>query len=443
MSEIIEEEMLVKVSATANNNKFYHVVLDSNGTIIKRWGRVGTDGVSSSESGSSARFQSVVNAKKKRGYVSTGIVSTQSKASGEKVELEAVAKKVLTSKRGNVEIDRLIETLVSINAHQIIESSGGLIKVNDSGVISTPLGILNNTSLQEAEKILNSIKAPSTVPMDKVEKYLQLVPQTVPRQRGWGADFFTTHTTVPQQKEFLKQLSESLKWYEEEAKAQKAAVSSDEQEIDLEVKYAKLFRSKIDILDSNSLEFKKIQKYYESSKNAQHGYSVNQLKLKRVFTLTDEDGQETYDKVLSEIGNERQLWHGTRAFNVLSILRKGLFVPPLNGSIQTVGRMFGPGVYFSPQSSKSANYARGGVWSSGPTQDNCFMFLANVAMGNEFRPQYFDNSSLKKAHSGTDRKGRSFDSISVKGGTCGVMNDEIIVWNTDAINLKYLCEFDR
>lgn len=114
----------------------------------------------------------------------------------------------------------------------------------------------------------------------------------------------------------------------------------------------------------------------------------------------------------------------------------------------TTGRMFGDGVYFSDQSTKSLNYSIGrapGMMSTVQT-DSTFMFVADVALGWEFRPHaegftYFTNEALQKAHAGRGRKGRPFTSINVKGGTCGVMNNEIIVWNTDQINLKYLVEF--
>jgi predicted DNA-binding WGR domain protein len=223
VSDILREAMLIKVSAADNNNKFYHITLDTNGRLTKRWGRVGTEGQSTSEQGTDVSFDRVVKSKASRGYKETGIVSSNTKSSksaNNSAELENVAKTVLSTRRGDPEIDRLIEVLVSNNAHQILESSGGLIKVNSDGVISTPLGILNSDSIASAEKVLKTIRNPKTVPTSTVEQYLQLVPQTVPRARGWATDFFSEYTSVDKQKEFLEQLSESLKWYESEAKAQ-------------------------------------------------------------------------------------------------------------------------------------------------------------------------------------------------------------------------------
>jgi poly [ADP-ribose] polymerase len=74
------------------------------------------------------------------------------------------------------------------------------------------------------------------------------------------------------------------------------------------------------------------------------------------------------------------------------------------------------------------------------------MLLADVAMGWEFQPNRrgltrFDSAALNAAHHGSDDKGRKYNSISVKGGTCGVLNNEMIVWNTNQVNVRYLCEF--
>ncbi|WP_430326539.1 hypothetical protein, partial [Salmonella enterica] len=59
-----------------------------------------------------------------------------------------------------------------------------------------------------------------------------------------------------------------------------------------------------------------------------------------------------------KVGNIKELWHGTRVGNVLSIMKGGFVIPPSNASHVT-GRMFGNGVYFSDQSTKSLNYAYG------------------------------------------------------------------------------------
>lgn len=130
----------------------------------------------------------------------------------------------------------------------------------------------------------------------------------------------------------------------------------------------------------------------------------------------------------SKVGNVKELWHGTKASNLLSILKKGFFIPPTNVPYVT-GRMFGNGVYFSDQSTKSLNYAYG-YWD-GNRQDNCFMFLCNVAMGKEYTP----------SGPSTQLPAPGYDSTFAKAGKSGVGNNEMIVYRTSQIDPRYLIEF--
>ena len=138
-----------------------------------------------------------------------------------------------------------------------------------------------------------------------------------------------------------------------------------------------------------------------------------------------------FEQKAAVIGNVRDdLWHGTKASNLLSILKSGLFIPPKSAA-QVTGRMFGDGLYFSLQSTKSLNYATNFWNGSGATQQRTFMFLCEAALGKMHKPR---SSSESFPHHGTD-------STWVEAGSAGVMNHEAIVYQTSQLNLKYLVEF--
>lgn len=434
------EIMLVKVDSTANSNKFYHLVLEGD-KVTARYGRVGVPGVSKVYMGGSVKYESIKRSKMRSGYREVEVVS----ASTSKVDLHKAASTSLT--RGTVadkKIAALIDNLVAANRHEILTASGGMINIDTNGVIKTPLGVISGRSIEKAEDILANIE-PGKATIKQVEEYLSLIPQPVRSQRGWHEEIFRNNAEIRRHREFLKQLKDSYNWAEAQAKA----ASSNE---DFRAMYEDLFRFTIDTVTDTKL-FNQINEMYTSSANSTH--ASKGLKLHRVYCLKDETSQNDYDSRLAEIGNEKQLWHGTRAFNVLSVLRKGLFVPPVRGSsFVTTGRMFGDGIYFSDQSTKALNYAYGYAPGMIKTSDQLgnsfFMFLANVAMGWEFQPNklgygtQFTQAALQQAHNGTDPKiGKRYNSISVKGGTCGVLNNEMIVWDTKQINLKYLCEFKK
>ena len=134
----------------------------------------------------------------------------------------------------------------------------------------------------------------------------------------------------------------------------------------------------------------------------------------------------------AKLPNIQMLWHGTRVFNVLSILKSGLFCPPKSGSFHVTGRMFGDGIYGSDQSTKALNYARG-YWDGGARDKNCFMFLVDFAMGKHYTPRNSYESLPKPG----------YDSTFAEAGKSGVMNNEMIVYRNSQVNIRYLIEFEE
>lgn len=421
--------MLVKVSANANNNKFYEVTLDDSGLVTKRWGRVGTDGTSASEHSGESGFNRIVRSKKSRGYKEVNTVSHTSPKGVQNKELSNIAQKALLSdpSSDNPKVLDLVNRIVQSNQHQIMESSGGMIKVDDDGVLKTPLGIIDQSNIEEARKILVDLKDASVTQksyVSKLEEYLTLVPQKVAARGGWHEDFLKDNR-YGQQMDFLEQLEKSYEWYQ---KTLKAAEDKPTKENDSD--YSDLFRYKLSPMEDDKV-LRKIKKYFQDSSNSRH--SSSGFTLANVYQLQNEVDFENFSQAKSNLGNVKELWHGTNVANVLSILSKGLFVPPTSGSsIRVTGRMFGNGVYFSNQSTKSLNYSTG-FWGGGRSAKS-YMFLADVVLGKEFHPtSYGPQTAARKSH----------DSIFVNPRTAGVLNNEVIVWNTHQIMLKYLCEFSN
>ncbi|KAJ1351867.1 hypothetical protein KIN20_008029 [Parelaphostrongylus tenuis] len=79
----------------------------------------------------------------------------------------------------------------------------------------------------------------------------------------------------------------------------------------------------------------------------------------------------------SDDDNQIYLWHGTKAVNLLSILKDGLLADPQNA--QTCGRLFGDGVYLADSFEKSSHYCR-------PSADGLnYMLLCRAALGRCYR----------------------------------------------------------
>lgn len=451
---VVEQTMLQFTKGATNNHKFYLVQLHDDDSVTALWGRIGATGTLSQKGRGRTTYDRCIREKTRKGYEESKAqadLSVTDGASSARLDIVAAAQAALISEDTDAKVrevlDHFVKRIVADNRHAITEASGGRITVNDDGIVRTALGIVPLSNIADARKLLDKMAqqdAKGKLDTDLVDKYLMLVPQEVPRRAGWASEYLTQVTTVADQRDFLDQLESSIGLAQ--AAQQKALQDAKKDAKPL----ALPFRYSIDLLDPKDKKWKEIEKAFEATKNDRHHRDVSHLKLKRVFIVTDaDDHQAAFAAAKKQHGNVRELWHGTLSGNLLSILRKGLYVPPVHGtSIRIAGRMFGDGIYFSDQSTKSLRYSAGS-WggSTGQSRDNCFMLFNEVVLGNEYRPHqqggWQGHRSLEVAHKGADAKGRPFQSISVRGGTSGVMNNEIIVWDTKQIRVSYICEFDR
>jgi len=431
-----EKAMLIFTDAKENNNKFYELLLNDDDSVDTRWGRVGAEGQKKTVYGGKYEFDRILRSKTSKGYVLSKTIGINISSGGQdKTALAETAKRDLvkadisTDKNASVLL-KLVERLAEMNRHQIMAASNGNIKVDETGLITTPLGLVTPSTITEARVFLNKIEKycsnksfTSNDYINALEEYLRLIPQKVPTRRGWYENFFTDFSSLTAQNSLLDQLEGSLDLYKSKEEEMRKKMGESAPVIE------KVFQTQLEIVTDVNI-INKINKFYLDNKNDRHVSS--HLKLKNVFELKNPTLESRFEAVSKKVGNTKMLWHGTRAFNVLSILKGGLIIPKSGGSYQINGRMFGNGVYFSDQSTKSLNYSYG-YWDAGGKDDNCFMFVADVAMGKEYVPSG-PSYDLPKA---------GYDSTFAKANKSGVMNNEMIVYDINQCYLRYLCEFGR
>lgn len=433
--EPVRHTMLVCVDPKSNANKFYEIRLAPDDTVHVRYGRVGEPGVTRTYSGGAGEFAKIARAKERKGYAEAAILTgTARQEPVAKSEAARKAREDLAGS-GDKRLTSLIDRIVAANAHEISALSGGKVTVTD-GQVQTPLGLLTRSALSEADEVLTRLAADATSP-SLLSRYLTLVPQSVGRGRDWTASFFSGERTVTQQRAFIEQLRQSLDYSEKVAEAGRRSTSATGDA-------ARVFAYTLSVVEDADV-LAEVEKRYRGSLNRNHASAS--MQVKNVYAVSAPSQEATFDATSTRIGNVRRMWHGTRSANVLSILASGMKVPGRHASHVT-GRMFGDGLYFSEQSTKSLNYSRGGVWSSG-VERRALMFVADVAMGWEYRPGIHPTLSHgasyntvldgKKTDSAT---GRRFDSVNVKAGSGGVRNHEAIVPGPSHVALRYLVEFE-
>ncbi|WP_234713684.1 WGR domain-containing protein [Mycolicibacterium conceptionense] len=430
-SNALETIMLVQVNTAGNNNKFYELSKMPDGTTFARWGRVGGGAQSRTYPGHSS-FETKLREKQRKGYTEFDggrTVATVSAAATRHADMNRLVATGLFPAGAPTTSKNLIADLIASNRHAIGTATGGKITVSDSGAVTTALGPVSLAQIAVARRELATLR--SGYSRDAVEKYLTLIPQRIKnvRETDW-----VTPSWCRDQDDLLDAL--------ESAVAMSAASAGDDRDDAPEPSID--FRHTLTELDKSSDEFARIAAKFDRSRNTMH--AANRLALRRVWLLDDAQSP-AWEKRKTELKHSRELWHGTTTGNVLSILRTGLICPPSNaGAYNTTGRMFGDGVYFSDQSTKSLNYAIGsapGQYGRSADTGKPLMFLSDVVMGRECRSDsaISGHALVNRSRTGSDEKGRSFDSIFVRGGHCGVRNNEMIVWRTEQIKLTHLCEF--
>ena len=185
----------------------------------------------------------------------------------------------------------------------------------------------------------------------------------------------------------------------------------------------------ISLLNKNDRIWDVIDKKYTESRASCHRHLYN-WKINNIFNVNHRDSTNRYQSLG---GDEMELFHGSRACNILSIMMNGLMVPPKTAGHVT-GRMFGDGIYGASASTKALNYATG-YWAGGASNKNSYsyMFLVQFAMGKVYFP-------TRHLYNGPPE---GYDSVWAKKDKTNLANDEFIVYNTNQARIMYLIQLTK
>lgn len=455
--------MMVLTNVNNNNNKFYELSM-KNDVVTARYGRVGLNGTTTQVGNGFRALENKAREKYNKGYRVVDTIKPDSQTNQQSRSLSKVAyRDIIPSeiKEDNSvtyeELKSFIDFLISINKHHISEASGKMIEIKDDGLVKTAVGVVTKKNITSARSVLDKLakafekKGKDYVDNSKnvslLEEYLMLIPQDAGRSSGWEKHFLVNEKQFSKQYEFLDALSNAVDLYETliEQKSQETDKSEETEE-----EIPTVFKHKLKpVTDKKIID--RISEKFNDSKKSNHQSS--HFELKKVYEIINEDSKENkFEKIADKLGNVQELWHGTQGFNVLSILKSG-FVIPKSNAFNVTGRMFGDGVYFSNQSTKSLNYSSG-YWGGG-RQNKTFMFLSDVVMGKEFQASHKKATETLNDPNRGKSKGfypvKNYDSTHAYGGfrnvchggdTYQLVNDEMIVYDLEQIKLRYLCVFE-
>ena len=394
---------LICINGDGNNNKFYKMTEQNNGTWLAEWGRVGYTG--QTQIYPMNQWDKKYNEKTKKGY--QDITSLRSDAVSS-FSYDDVADKT---------VQKLLETL-----HKYAKQA-----ISDNYTISS--SNVTVKQIEEAQDIIN----------DLATHLYKLTASEV------NAKLTRLYTVIPRKMKHVKfHLVESLETKENQQFAKKLISSEQDlldvmqQQVSMNVQPKTAGQTledalgiKITHVDDTEIQMIKEMMAKTNNENVfKKAYKIENIRTQKCF---DEQKPKSY-KPWTKL-----LWHGSRNENWLNIVKTGLLLRP--SGVVTTGSMFGQGLYFADKCQKSLNYTsfKGSYWTNGKS-NHAFLALYEVNTGMELRDDRHESWMYNLNDKLLKSKGE-YDSFFAKGGY-DLRNNEYIIYNQNQCTIKYLIEIE-
>eukprot|EP01125_Pyxidicula_operculata_P005044 TRINITY_DN1852_c3_g2_i1.p1 TRINITY_DN1852_c3_g2~~TRINITY_DN1852_c3_g2_i1.p1 ORF type:complete len:1923 (-),score=635.24 TRINITY_DN1852_c3_g2_i1:335-6103(-) len=324
-------------------------------------------------------------------------------------------------------LDPIVQKLVIDlfeEASNELSSVIGPAKITEKG-IQTPLGVTTLKQIELGQQILEEVyeclvgtsPTSSTKLSDLSNRFFTAIPHSVGRSSIQSLTLRTVGDYT-KKSELLQLMRDLLLVF---------ASTSGSKLNEIDMKYTAL-KCKIENLKSSSSS-SEYDKVYDHVIRSQLGQP--KMKITNIYSLQREEESNAYK---SDLFNQQQLFHGSRASNFVGILSRGILLPKkfehLGGERRDVG-MLGSGIYFGDSATTSAQY-------TAPDQHGIkYMLVCDVALGSVMKyttHQYNLSSPPSGYHSVQGVRGTDTETSDFK-------DNEFVVYSSDQQRLRYLVAY--
>lgn len=388
-----------------NNNKFYNMNDNGDGTFTVEYGRVGA--TSTKMSYPINKWDSIYRSKTGKGYKDV-------------TEIFIEEKEESSSTFANISdhaVAKLVSTLQSYANKSVVENY----------LISSEAVTLKQ--IEEAQAIIDQLSKLAANTSDPINKALLELYSVIPRRMSnVKHHLFDTEYGPRLSKETLE------RWVANEQATldvMRGQVSTNNKSKDVKNK------SHVTILEAMGLSITGIDEADKSQILKLLGPNAHQFK--QAYRVINNKTQSKFDSNLkgATYPETKLFWHGSRNENWWSILDTGLVLRPANAIIN--GKMFGYGIYFADKAQKSIGYTSlsGSYWTRGNSRTG-YLAIFEVHTGKQLRKQRHE-SWMYDLNYNNLRKHGDYDSFFAEGGA-DLRNNEYIVYKDDQCTIKYLIE---
>jgi len=270
----------------------------------------------------------------------------------------------------------LAREIVSFLTH-IFEEAGQAARSSlNTGVLKAtadnPLGTLSQAQLEDGRGILDEIrlllldgKDHATL-MKLTTGFYSTIPQQIDRRPDWNRLCIDNLPKLSTAIDLIDLLSD--------VKGVQTSFKSGTTDWD---RYDSV-GADLEVVDRNDPVWKKLEQNALNSRAHNHR-QYDRMKVRNIFKLRVSSQKDHNWLDPNKVGNVQALYHGSRNANILGITTKGLLLRP-PGAVIT-GSMYGAGLYFGSNSSKSLQYSQGGWGGTGNRSNNVYLYVCSLALG--------------------------------------------------------------
>jgi poly [ADP-ribose] polymerase len=394
---------LIMVTAE-NNNKYYEMRENDNDTFTVQYGRVG--GTYSTATYPVASWDKKFREKVSKGYVDQTHLYADSTATPDASTIKNPSVRTLMA--------RLMELAnLSIFQNYVVTAQQ-----------------VTRKQVETAQQVLDELAALVTLNLDTAvfnNKLLDLF-KTIPRKMGKVHDHLVLQT--PQSADDLQSLHDQLASEQDTLDVMRGQVELAQSQLTPE-------ETPVSLLDSMNLTVEPVtDKRALTLIKQMMGPDVD--KFDAAFSVKQAATEIAFDRYVQQRPNPKTqlLWHGSRSENWMSILKTGLLLRPANAVI--TGKMFGYGIYFADQFSKSLNYTslHGSVWAKG-SQQEAYLAIYEVHVGEQFLIKQHEGWHMSLDKKGLENVKPTYDSVFACRGV-SLQKNEFIVYHPAQCTVRYI-----
>ncbi len=395
---------LVMVTAH-NNNKFYDMEENDNGTFTASYGRVG--GHCTRREYPMHQWESKQREKINKGYTDTTYLFAEAQSLADFLAIE------------NPAINDLVNELINFAQQSVYQNYN---------VSSEQVTI---QQVKKAQSILDKLskKVKRKLDAEAFNEQLMDLYTIIPRRMSKVKDHLIT---APLNKKELEEIEDKLAEEQATLDVMRGQVEMNDQKAEQQIKPKTL-------LEAFGLQIEPVQDK-ELIKNIKKMMGKKRSNFKRAYKVINLKTQEAFDKYVANSSNQstQLFWHGSRNENWLSILKTGLVLRPANAIIN--GKMFGYGLYFADRFAKSLNYTSlaGSYWAGG-NHSKGFLALYDTHVGKQLKIKRHADWCCKLTDAELKKKGKKYNSVYAEGGV-DLQNNEYIIYNQEQCTIRYVVE---